>query len=183
MLLCAKRFATLNEKYLKQWVNLWSRPYHRGSPYSHVLRIARSVLSVVAAFITGVVYLIPLNFVLTRIPDLLAVASLQPMPLLFKFVVGSAGGAFGLLFLILGIWLFAAIGSLTAASRCTWSFSRDGGIPGSGFWKKVNKRFGLPVNALILSTIVDALLGLIYLGSSAAFNAFTGGKRDKEQSD
>lgn len=142
---------------------------------------ARSVLSVVAAFVTGVVYLIPLNFVLTRIPDLLAVASLQPMPLLFKYVVGSAGGAFGLLFLILGIWLFAAIGSLTAASRCTWSFSRDGGIPGSGMWKKVNKRFGLPVNALILSTIVDALLGLIYLGSSAAFNAFTGGKQDVQE--
>lgn len=57
------------------------------------------VLSVVAAFITGVVYLIPLNFVLTNISDLLAVPSLQPMPLLFKLVVGSAGGAYGLLFL------------------------------------------------------------------------------------
>ncbi|KAH8090415.1 amino acid/polyamine transporter I [Filobasidium floriforme] len=132
------------------------------------------VLSVAAAFVTGVVYLVPLNFVLTNISDLLAVPSLQPMPLLFKLVVGSAGGAFGLLFLILGIWAFAAVGSLTAASRCTWSFSRDGGIPASGVWKKVDKRFGLPLNALILSAVVDALLGCIYFGSSAAFNAFTG---------
>lgn len=77
---------------------------------------------------------------------------------------------------VLGIWVFAAIGSLTAASRCTWAFSRDGGIPASGWWKKVDERFGIPVNSLILSAVVCALLGLIYLGSSAAFNAFTGGE-------
>jgi amino acid transporter len=32
----------------------------------------------------------------------------------------------------------------------------------------------VPIWALFLSTVVCALLGLIYLGSSAAFNAFTG---------
>lgn len=114
------------------------------------------------------------------------------MPLLYKEVVGSAGGALGLLFLsessepprlparklmsVLGIWAFAAIGSLTAASRCTWAFSRDGGIPGSQWWRIVSPRYELPLNALILSTVACALLGLIYLGSSAAFNAFTGGE-------
>lgn len=132
------------------------------------------VLSVAAAAVTGIVYLLPINFVLPAIEPLLAVASLQPMPLLYKEVTGSAGAALGLLCLILGIWVFAAIGSLTAASRCTWAFSRDGGIPASGWWKKVDQKFGIPVNSLILSTIVCALLGLIYLGSSAAFNAFTG---------
>lgn len=39
----------------------------------------------------------------------------------------------------------------------------------------MNHRFGVPLNSLILSTVVCGLLGLIYLGSSAAFNAFTGG--------
>lgn len=32
----------------------------------------------------------------------------------------------------------------------------------------------MPLNSLYLSTVVCALLGLIYLGSSAAFAAFTG---------
>nr|ODN86931.1 GabA permease [Cryptococcus depauperatus CBS 7841] len=132
------------------------------------------VLSVAAAAVTGLVYLLPINFVLPAIEPLLAVTSLQPMPLLYKQVTGSTGAALGLLFLILGVWVFAAIGSLTAASRCTWAFSRDGGIPCSRWWKKVNNQFGIPVNSLILSTVVCALLGLIYLGSSAAFNAFTG---------
>lgn len=77
---------------------------------------------------------------------------------------------------VLGIWAFAAIGSLTAASRCTWAFSRDGGIPGSQWWKVVNTKHQVPLNSLILSTVVCALLGLIYLGNAAAFNAFTGGE-------
>lgn len=157
-----------------------------------------TVWSVVAVAITGLIYIIPLCFVLTAIPDLIAVASLQPIPLLFKLVVGSPGGAFGLLFLselmpltrfdrlliyflspkVLGIWWFAAVSSLTAASRATWSFARDGGIPASGLWKKVNPKLGLPLNALILSVAVQALLTCIYFGSSAAFSAFTNSESD-----
>jgi amino acid transporter len=132
------------------------------------------VLSVVAAGITGLVYLIPIMFTLPPVEILLAVANGQPIGLLFKTVTGSAGGGFGLLFLILGIMLFAGIGALTAASRCTYAFARDGAIPGFSAWQKVNKTLDVPVNAVILSAVVDCLLGLIYFGSSAAFNSFTG---------
>lgn len=132
------------------------------------------VLSVAAAGVTGVVYLIPILFVLPDVQMLLDVANGQPIGLLFKTVTGSAGGGFGLLFLILGILIFAGTGALTAASRCTYAFARDGAIPGSRFWAKVDKRFDIPLLALVLSTVVDCLLGLIYFGSSAAFNSFTG---------
>ncbi|KAJ9663867.1 hypothetical protein H2198_000627 [Neophaeococcomyces mojaviensis] len=132
------------------------------------------VFSVIAAGITGLIYLIPILFVLPPVEDLLGVANGQPIGLLFKDVTGSAGGGFGLLFLILGIWLFAGVGALTAASRCTYAFARDGAIPGSHLWSKINKRFDIPLWGLTLSFIVDCLLGLIYFGSSAAFNSFTG---------
>ncbi|KAL4900280.1 hypothetical protein BDW74DRAFT_162011 [Aspergillus multicolor] len=132
------------------------------------------VLSVVAAGLTGLIYLIPILFVLPDIKTLLDVASGQPIGLVFKTATGSAGGGFGLLFLILGILMFAGIGSLTAASRCTYAFARDGAIPGFRLWRRVNKRLDVPVWAIILSTTVICLLGLIYFGSSAAFNAFTG---------
>lgn len=55
------------------------------------------VLSVVAAAITGVVYLLPIIFVLPDIEPLLNVVSLTPMPLLYKTVTGSAAGGVGLL--------------------------------------------------------------------------------------
>ncbi|KAL1306485.1 hypothetical protein AAFC00_005180 [Neodothiora populina] len=132
------------------------------------------VLSVAAAGFTGVIYLIPILFVLPDPQMLLDVANGQPIGLLFKTVTGSAAGGFGLLFLLLGILIFAGTGALTAASRCTYAFARDGAIPGSRLWSKVDKRFDIPMNALILATVIDCLLGLIYFGSTAAFNAFTG---------
>ncbi|EEQ84987.1 hypothetical protein RJZ56_006695 [Blastomyces dermatitidis] len=132
------------------------------------------VLSVVAAGITGLAYILPVLFVLPPVELLRAVANGQPIGLLFKTVTGSAAGGFGLLFLILGIQLFAGIGALTAASRCTYAFARDGAIPGSRLWRRVSKRFDVPLWGLILSTLVDCLLGLIFFGSSAAFNSFTG---------
>lgn len=76
------------------------------------------VLSVVAAGLTGLVFLIPILFVLPPVDVLTQVASGQPIGLIFKDATGSAGGGFGLLFLLLGIMIFAGIGSLTAASKC-----------------------------------------------------------------
>ncbi|ORY75441.1 amino acid/polyamine transporter I [Protomyces lactucae-debilis] len=130
------------------------------------------VLSVAAAGITGVIYLIPVLFVLPDIDLALGVSTGQPIGYIFKQATGSAGGGFGLLFLILGILFFAAVGSLTATSRNLYAFSRDGAVPGSGLWSKV--KLNVPLNALIACTIIQGLLGLIYLGSAAAFNAFTG---------
>ncbi|CAF4047470.1 unnamed protein product [Adineta steineri] len=132
------------------------------------------VLSVVAAGITGVIYLIPILFVMPDVDKVLDVSTGQPIGYIFKVATGSAGGGFGLLCLIIGIQFFAGIGSLTAASRCVYAFSRDGAVPGSQIWSKINKKYNVPLYALLLSTFIQGLLGLIYLGSSAAFNAFTG---------
>ena len=134
------------------------------------------VLSVAAAGLTGIVYLIPLMFVLPNIPGLLKIADAggQPIGQLFKEVTGSAGGGFGLLFLIIGIMFFAGIGALTASSRCTYAFACDGAVPGYRWLGQTNDRLGIPLWGLVLSTVVDCLLGLIYFGSLAAFNSFTG---------
>ncbi len=132
------------------------------------------VLSVAAAGLTGIFYILPLLFTLPSIKMLLNVASGQPIGLLFKTVTGSAAGGFGMLFLILGIWLFAGVGALTASSRCAYAFARDGAIPGYKWIGSTNDRLGIPLWGLVLSTVVDCLLGLIYFGSTAAFNSFTG---------
>ncbi|KAF1827802.1 amino acid transporter [Dissoconium aciculare CBS 342.82] len=131
-------------------------------------------LSVAAAGITGLVYLIPLLFVMPEVQMLVDVKSGQPIALLFKTVTGSAAGGFGLLFLILGILFFAGTGALTASSRTTYAFARDGAIPGKKWFGATNEKLGIPLWGLVLSAVVDALLGLIYFGSTAAFNSFTG---------
>ena len=87
--------------------------------------------------------------------------------------MGSAGAALGLTALVLVLTLFCSVSITVVASRCTWAFARDAALPGGArFWAHVDARHGTPVRALALVTAVEMLLGLIYLGSSTAFNAF-----------
>ncbi|KAL1876838.1 hypothetical protein VTK73DRAFT_9140 [Phialemonium thermophilum] len=120
----------------------------------------------------GLLFLIPLCFVLPNIEDL--ISSAQPVPVIIKSAVGNSGGAIALCLPLLVLAVLCGISCTTAASRCTWAFARDGAIPGSRWWRQVNHRLDAPLNAMMLSMVVQILLGLIYFGSQAAFNAFSG---------
>lgn len=120
----------------------------------------------------GLLFLIPIMFVLPEIEPLLSAA--QPVPIIIKSAVGHSGGAFALCIPLIVLAIICGTGCTTAASRCTWAFARDGAIPGSKWWKKVHPTLDLPLNAMMLSMVVQILLGLIWFGSEAAFNAFSG---------
>lgn len=124
--------------------------------------------------VAGLCFLIPLVFVMPDQAMLAALASGQPVPVIIKNAIGSSGGSFALLLPLLVLAFFCGIGCTTAASRCTWAFARDGAIPGSKLWKTVNTKLDVPLNAMMLSMVVQLVLGLIYFGSAAAFNAFSG---------
>lgn len=104
--------------------------------------------------------------------DILEAPIAQALPYIFGVVMGSPGGGLGLTFLVLVITLFCSISITVAASRCTWAFARDEAIPASRLWSKVDTRHGTPIWSLVLTTVVQMLLGLINLGSSSAFLAF-----------
>lgn len=124
--------------------------------------------------LAGAIFLIPLVFVL---PDLTAVITddqEQPLPFILRSAIGNEGGAFALCVPIIILGILCGTGCTTAASRCVWAFSRDGAVPGSLLWRKVNNKLDMPFNAMMLSMAVQIALGLIYFGSTAAFNAFNG---------
>lgn len=130
--------------------------------------------TVVLNTIAGLVFLIPLVFVLPDQAMLAALASGQPTPVIIKEAVGSSGAAIALLSPLLVLGFFCGIGCTTAASRATWAFARDGAIPGYKLWKTINTKLDVPLNAMMLSMVVQLALGLIYFGAAAAFNAFSG---------
>lgn len=132
------------------------------------------VATIIINTFAGLLFLIPLVFVLPDIQFLIGLASVQPVPPIIKSAVGSSGGAFGLLFPLMVLALFCGIGCTTAASRCTWAFARDGAIPGAKWWTVVNKKLDVPLNAMMLSMAVQIVLSLITFGSDVAFNAFSG---------
>ncbi|CAG1978554.1 unnamed protein product [Fusarium graminearum] len=115
---------------------------------------------------------IPICATLPPLEILLQAPLGQVLPVIFYRVTGSKAGAMALIVLVLIVTLFCSISITVAASRTTWAFARDRAIPLSRVWSKVDKRHGTPIMALTLTTVVEMLLGLIYLGSSSAFNAF-----------
>lgn len=44
--------------------------------------------------------------------------------------------------------------------------NRDGGLPASRFFAKVQPRLGVPLNALYLTVVLVVIFGLIFLGST-----------------
>jgi amino acid transporter len=63
--------------------------------------------------------------------------------------------------------------SVTANSRMIYAFSRDGALPGSNFWHRVNKRTRTPTNAIWLAAGGALILALPYLWNGAAYAAVT----------
>jgi amino acid transporter len=139
------------------------------------IQVPRAIVGGVALnALAGFAFLIPIAFVLPDVAMLAALPSAQPVPTIVKSATGNSAGAFCLLIPLIVLGLICGIGCVTATSRITWAFARDGAIPGSGWWKTVNGRLQIPLNSLLLGMGIELLLGLIYFGSSAAFSAFSG---------
>ncbi|OOQ83774.1 choline transporter [Penicillium brasilianum] len=130
--------------------------------------------TVILNTLAGFLFLIPLVFVLPDSQELIALVSGQPVPTIMKSAVGNSTGAFLLLLPLIVLALICGIGCTTTVSRSIWAFARDGGIPYSSKWRQVNKSLDVPFNAMMLGMVVEIALGLIYFGSTTAFNAFSG---------
>jgi amino acid transporter len=128
--------------------------------------------TIILNFLCGFIFLVPLCFVLPPIEDVILASS--PVPYILKIAIGNDGGAFALTVPLLVLAFFCGVGCTTASSRCTWAFARDGAIPGSRYWKQVNTKLDVPLNAMLLCMLIEIILGAIYFGSLAAFNAFSG---------
>ena len=61
--------------------------------------------------------------------------------------------------------LFCVTACLTSCSRMMFAFSRDGAVPGSKSWRKVNEK-GTPINAVLVSSVLGVVLTLPALWKS-----------------
>ncbi|KAJ5377118.1 uncharacterized protein N7496_004527 [Penicillium cataractarum] len=119
----------------------------------------------------GLVYAIVLLFALGDLESLLTSDIGFPFMQLFLNVTGSPAGASILALCITLIAVAANAAGLTSTSRTAWAFARDAGLPASGFLSTVNPTVKVPVRMILVVSFLQMLLGLIYLGSSTAFNA------------
>lgn len=134
------------------------------------LNIPRAILgAMVINGAVGFIMMITTLYCLGDIKTVLGTATGYPFIQIFKDSVKSTAGATVMSAVVLCLTWVCATGILTTASRMTWSFARDNGLPGSRWLSKVNPRTKIPVVAVLTVSVISALLTLIYIGSYTAF--------------
>src|ERR1700689_3561625 len=131
------------------------------------------VMSIVVSLIAGWVLLIGVTFAIQKGNYANeALAGTAAPGQIFIDAIGRTGAEL-LLLVGIGAQLFCGMSSVTANSRMIYAFSRDGALPGSRVWHKVNKRTRTPTNAIWLAAGGALILGLPYLWNAAAYGAVT----------
>lgn len=95
-----------------------------------------------------------------------------PFIQIYYNAVQSYAGANAMTSVSLVIVIMAHFGLMAGCSRTAWAFARDKGLPASGYLDHVDPKTQVPFRAIMLSVIIQVLLGLINIGSTEAFNAF-----------
>ena len=132
-----------------------------------------AILGTVAiGFFTSWFYVISLFFSLNDLDTVAETSTLVPLLELFYQALGSKAGAIVLEALVVASGIWCLVASQTWQSRLCWSFARDGGLPLSSIFSRVETgRADVPFAAHSLSCFLVGALGLLYLGSSTAFNS------------
>lgn len=125
-------------------------------------------LSVACGALTGFIFMVVCLASIQSLDDILD-ADLPFMDLLTS-VMGDNGGA-----VLLAIFIFNGIGQgvsiVTSASRLTWGFARDGGLPCSAYLAQVNDTWKVPVRAIVAQCCIISLVGVLYTFSSTVLEA------------
>ena len=130
------------------------------------------VMSIVVSLIAGWVLLIGVTFAIQNYAGEIGSATGVPPAQIFLDAIGRTGAEL-LLLIVCVAQLFCGMSSVTANSRMIYAFSRDGALPGSAFWHRVNKRTRTPTNAIWLAAVGALILGLPYLWNPTAYAAVT----------
>ena len=107
---------------------------------------------------------------MTNISAVLDTNTGYPFMEIFLQATNSTAGAATMASIIAVLGLCSAVGLLASASRMSWSFARDRGLPGWRLLQRVDPRTSVPVWAIAVTTLIACLLAIINIGSEVAFN-------------
>ena len=128
------------------------------------------MLSIVVSLFAGWLLLIGVTQAIQNYDK--EVLAVVPPAAIFVDAVGHNLAVF-LMVIVVGAQFYCGMSSVTANSRMIYAFSRDGAVPGSAFWHKINPRTRTPTNSIWLATVGAFILGLPYLVNYTAYAAVT----------
>ncbi|XMG34277.1 amino acid permease [Amycolatopsis bartoniae] len=130
------------------------------------------VNSILVSLAAGWILLLGLTFAIQDYDGAVHSGTGVPPAQIFIDAAGATTGKF-LLLIAIGAQLFCGMASVTANSRMIYAFARDGAIPGSPLWHRINKRTRTPTNSVWLAAVGALILALPYLWSATAYAAVT----------
>lgn len=131
------------------------------------------VWSIVISLIAGWVLLIGVTQAINPADYANAAGAVGAAPaIIFVDAIGK-NGALLLLLIVMGAQFYCGMSSVTSNSRMLYAFSRDGAVPGSQFWHRINPRTRTPTNSIWFAAAGAFILGLPYLWNVAAYYAVT----------
>lgn len=127
-------------------------------------------LTMIIGLVTVITWTIAFMFSVTDLDEVMT----SPTPYMAVYFQAIRDTRVALFFTV---WLWAAYYSATiscyaTSGRLVWAFSRDNGLPFSDFFRKVHPTLRMPVNSTLLTAAFAIIYGLIYIGSTTAFNSF-----------
>lgn len=140
--------------------------------FNAAVAVPRALVSIIVlGFVTSFIFCVAMLYSFYDFE--LVGANLVP---LFEIRIQATNPKAGVGFMVLVIFLalFAINAAMQTSSRLTWSFARDDALIFSKFIGRVNGSLGVPVYALLFNQFVAMVVGVVYVGSTAAFLAIIG---------
>ena len=143
----------------------------KGANVSAPKAIIRSIyISIIAAWILNVaiLYAMPKNAYKDGLASILS-KGLIPAPL--QIFEQSVAGNLSKLMIFIAIvgQFFCGMCGVTANSRMVYAFSRDGALPGSKLWHRINPKTRTPTNAVWLGIVLSFIVGLLTFVQSSNY--------------
>lgn len=113
-------------------------------------------------------------YAITDLDAVVTSAGSFPLAEVYSQATGSAGGTFGLLFILFLSIMICSIGTVLMVGRLWWTLARDNATPFAGVFSRVNERLSCPVESTIFCSILCTAFGAIQLGSKTAFTDLVG---------
>ncbi|KAF2431563.1 GABA permease [Tothia fuscella] len=127
------------------------------------------VLAVYMGAVTGFIFLVAICFCIGDIETTALSPTGVPLMQIFYDSTGSVGGTCALTTLITVIVLVCSNSLMAEGSRSVFAFARDRGLPFSGILSKVESKKQVPVNAILLTALVQIAFNSIYFGTLTGF--------------
>ena len=129
------------------------------------------VWSIIVSLFAGWILLIGVTQAITQSNYANEFAAAGAAPgVIFLDALGKGWTTF-LLLIVIGAQFYCGMSSVTANSRMIYAFSRDGAVPGSQFWHRINPRTRTPTNSIWFAAVGALILGLPYLWNPVAYAA------------